>query len=186
MTAIADAVTDLREALPVAAALTAYADTAAHGDGWESAPPWNAAAAHALYGALAAIADAEAMLRYAITGRTGRRRHASHAGAALDAILSLSHAAPGHMVGQVTRDLNRCTMEIHLLAAVDKLERPMKITYPCPYCGLGMLRVLPRAGEVRCLRFGVCFDGDGRLPVGLMDVGLAGPQVHWADGRVTP
>ena len=190
MSPLADACDDLARWLPRAAALTAVPDTAARtrASGKPgSRPPWNPQAAMALLDALALIADTEAMLRYAVTGRSGRRRPASATGAALDAIASLGHGVPQDRARAAARDLARCVQAVQMLDAVDEIERPQRMPgVACPYCQMAMVMTLPRAGLVYCKRGGlVCADSNGFPPRGQVMVGRLGPCVEWQDGLVT-
>jgi hypothetical protein len=74
---------------------------------------------------------------------------------------------------------------VRVLAAVDEEELPRRVAAICPYCQLGMMRLYPRSGRVTCMRFGACFDENGRHPVGTAEAGRLGPCVVWADGRVS-
>jgi hypothetical protein len=194
--------------LPAAAALTARPDTdGTAGSGQPgSAPPWNTPAAYALTDAAEGLRRLEASMRRDVTGRTGRRRGGSGANtmAALKAIETLAYGLPERHVYEydekgrqkpcqcphcrAARIVGRWSRKIRELPAVDDAEPWRRVSATCPYCGLGMLRVQARSGRVACLRGGACLDGDGRPPVGHLDVSpLTGdPQVRWNDGLVAP
>jgi len=189
VTALSEACDELYRCLPLAAAIIAIPDTAARtrASGRPgSRPPWNQANADATFTAIAAINDIEADFRYAVTGRTGRRRPASETGAGLNAIAALGHAVSQHQVRAAIRELAARSREIRQLPQRDEEERPQRVSWPCPYCGLSMVRLLPRAATVACLRGGsVCFDANGNPPIGRAEVGRLGPCVVWADGLVS-
>ena len=188
MTALADALADVTTWLPRAAALTAHPDTTPASPGGKpgSRPPWNQAASNALWDALAVIAETRAMFAWLVHGRLVPAYPYAATGAALDAIGRLGHAVPPDRVRQAVRELHSAVQAVMMLPAVDEAERPQKVTAACPYCGASMLRVFPRSGQVTCLRFGACFDADGRHPAGTMEVGRLGAQVVWNDGLVAP
>lgn len=179
--------------LPVAAALIADEDEdGTTGSGQPgSAPPWNAAVAAALLDAHEGIRRLEASLRREVTGRTGPRRGGSDANtmAALKAIGNLGRAVDEDSAYAGARFLARWTRPIHELPAVDEAEPWRRVPAACPYCEFRMLYVQARSGRVACLRgAGACTDGDGRPPVGQLDVSqLTGdPLIRWADGLVAP
>lgn len=190
MTALADAVADLRPLIPVAAALITEPDAqgfAGHAQP-ASAPPWNTAAANALTDAHAAVRAIEAGMRYEVTGTvTVRGGSDANTDAALDAIEALGEAVCDAIAQSAAKTLAQLATAILMLPAVDLEERPQRITAPCPYCGRPMLRVYPRSGRLTCLAFGSCEDTDGRHPVGQIGrSGLDGsPVIQWADGLVT-
>jgi hypothetical protein len=187
VTALADACADIGEYLPRAKALITHPDTAPSGPGGKpgSRPPWNQAAANAEHDGLAVVADVHAMFTLIVTGRSAPRPPASATGRALAAIERLSHAVPDCHVRAAVRDLARCVYAVRVLAAVDEEELPRRVAAICPYCQLGMMRLYPRSGRVTCMRFGACFDENGRHPVGTAEAGRLGPCVVWADGRVS-
>ena len=176
--------------LPAAETLITRPDT----DGTEghaqpgSCPPWNPAAATAVMNAHEGLRRLEASLRLQVTGRPGIRRGGSQANtaAAIRAIEALGCAVTTDAMAQAARILDRWSRQIQELPAVDEAEHPQKVQAPCPYCGFGMLRVYPRSGQVTCLRWGACFDADGRHPAGVMEVGRLAAQVRWNDGLVAP
>jgi hypothetical protein len=129
----------------------------------------------------------EASLRLAVTGHTGPRRGGSDANtlAAIAAIENLGAAVTVRACTDAARIIDRWSVAIQQLAAIDEAERWQRVSgAPCPYCGTPMLRLAPRSGRVTCLRFGVCFDSDGRHPVGRVEAGPASgkPLITWADG----
>ena len=130
----------------------------------------------------------EASLRHAVTGHTGPRRGGSdvNTAAAITAIEALGNAVTDTAAGKAARLLDGWTAQIQQLAAVDEIDRWIRVTgAECPYCQAAMLRLAPRAGRVTCLRFGACFDGNNQHPVGFVQRGLDGdPMVAWADGLV--
>lgn len=187
---LAEACASLAAWLPEAAALIAEADAdGIAGSGQPgSRPPWNSAAAAAVMDAHEGVRRLEASLRQAVAGHPGPRRGGSDANTmdALRAIEALGHGVSADAEAEAARIIDRLSRAIRELPAVDEAERAQKITAPCPYCQFPMVRVFPRSGRVTCLRIGVCLDSDGRHPVGTMEVGLAGAQVRWNDGLVTP
>jgi hypothetical protein len=194
MTTLSEACADLRPLLPVARALLAEPDaqgSACHPQPG-SAPPWNQAAANALYDAHAAIRDTEQEFRQAVTGRPAHlaRRPGWSDGnteAALDAIGDLGEAVSDALAADAARVLGAAADAVLMLPAVDLEERPQRIRASCPYCGRPMLRVLPRSGQVTCLAFGACADSDGCHPRGLIGRSRldGSPVIEWADGLVT-
>jgi hypothetical protein len=194
MTAIADAIDDLRTCLPQAAVLVAQPDTGAVTRGGRpgSRPPWNQQAANALFDALAVIAAVEAMFRFLVTGHTGTPRPASATGASLASIVRLSHAVPRVYVAWAVRELARRIHEVRVLAAVDldesweKFRADAKGQRPrCPHCGQPDLRVAVRAGLVACVTVD-CADYAGNRPVASMTLGAVSgtPMVVGSDGTV--
>ena len=191
MSAVGDACADLAQWLPVAGTLigqpdddgtrTSRAQPASH-------PPWNQAAAAAALGAAEGVHRLEASLRLAVTGHPGRRRHLRETGAAISAVVSLAYAVDPRGQRQAAAYVMRLVTVIRQLPAVDEDERWQRVrTSVCPYCRLGMLRFAPRSGRITCLRYGSCWDADGRHPMGLLSVSKldAAPCVAWNDGLVT-
>jgi hypothetical protein len=127
----------------------------------------------------------------AVTGRPGPRRGGSDAStaAAIEAIENLGGAVTADAMAAAARILDRWSLQIQELPAVDEAEPPRRIGgVACPYCQYPMLWVRPREGEVTCLRYGACSgDLDGRHPVGRMDVSRlnGNPVIRWNDGLVT-
>ena len=188
-TALADACADLETWLPRARILLAQPDTApttghaAPG----SQPPWNAAVADALFGALEGIRGIEQDMRERLSGRSTERRPHAQAGATIRSIQRLAHALPDDGRQDITRQLARYTLLILQLPAVGREERWRKIAgAPCPYCGVPMLLAAPQSGRVTCLRYGACFDSRDCHPTGVMAVGdVSGqPMIAWADGFI--
>jgi hypothetical protein len=189
--ALGESCTAIATWLPVAQALTTEPDISgvtAHGAP-SSRPPWNSAAGNAAMDAHEGLRRLEAALRLAVTGRPGVRRGGSDANtaAAIDAIENLGQAVTVQAMAAAARILDRWVRQIQELPAVDEAEPWRKVAAACPYCRFPMLRVRPRSGEVTCLRYGACSDGDGQHPVGRLDVSvLSGdPLIRWADGLVT-
>lgn len=175
--------------LPVAAALIAEPDAdGVTGTGQPgSRPPWNSAAASAVTDAREGVRRLEASMRLAVTGRAGRARGGSDANttAAIRAIEALGHGVAPDAAAQAARILGRWSTAIQQLPAVDEIEHPRKIAIPCPYCAFSMMRLYPRAGRVTCLRYGACFDRDGKHPTGLVEQSIIGrPVVAWSDGLI--
>ncbi len=185
---------DLARWLPVAAALMAEPDIEDGTDAMPgvpspySRPPWNPAAANAALDAHEGLRRLEASLRLAVNGHPGPRRGGSTVNTfrALDAIGDLGAGVTAGAAARAARYLDGLTRPVEQLPAVDRAERPQRLTFPCPYCKIGMLRAFPRAGIVTCLPYGACWDGNGQHPKGMMEVGRLGPQVRWADGLVAP
>lgn len=190
MTTLAEACADLRPLLPVAQALIAEPDaqgSAGHAQP-ASTPPWNSAAANALYDAHAAVRDLEQAMRYEVTGSYMIRGGSDGCTlSALAAIERLGGSARQETADDAARVLSRLADAILMLPAVDLEERPQRVRAACPYCGRLMLRVKPRSGEVTCLAFGSCQDSDGAHPRGRVGRSrLDGTAViEWADGLVT-
>jgi len=183
---------DIAGWLTVARALTGQPDasgTTAHGQP-ASRPPWNSAAANAVMDAHEGLRRLEASLRLAVTGQPGHRRGGSDAStaAAITAIEALGTAVTVPAMAAAARILDRWSLQIQELPAIDKHEPWRRVGTACPYCGFGMLRVRARSGEVTCLRYGICRDSEGHHPVGRLDVSqLTGdPLIRWNDGLVAP
>ena len=200
---LAAACATIARLLPVAEAMMTEPDTGipaaatGHGRAAKAAgsalsalshPPWNPAAASAVMDAHEGLRRLEASLRRDVTGKLGRKRPGSDANtmAALEAIEALGCAVTASSAALAARILDRWSRQIQELPAVDEAERPQRIPAACPYCHFPMLRVFPRSGQVTCLRWGACFDADGRHPVGTVEVGRLSPQVRWQDGLVAP
>lgn len=184
MTTLAEACADLRPLLPVAAALLAEPDaqgSAGHPQP-ASCPPWNAAAASALFGAHAAIRDVEAEFRQAVTGRAAHlaRRPGwsdGNTAAALDAIEQLGEAVPGPLAAGAVRTLAAAADAVLMLPAVDLEERPRKLRGICPQCGRSMINAWGRGRKVACLGCGL----RGWMREGTVSDGC----IEWEDGEIT-
>jgi len=187
VTALGEACAAIAERLPQAAALTAKPDTdgsTGHGKPG-SRPPWNSAAANAALDAHEGLRRLEAVMRKAVTGHA-LRRGGSDANTlkAIEAIERLGAAMTADAAVQAARILDRWSLAIQQLPAIDEAERWQRVSGACcPYCGHPMLRLSPRSGRVTCLRWGVCADRDGNHPQGQVDRSVSGePMVSWADG----
>ena len=174
--------------LPEAVKLTPEPDVdGTSGDGQPgSRPPWNAAAANAALDAHEGLRRLEAAIRHAVTGHPGIRRGGSDANTA-EAIKAIEHLGAGMTAAaaaEAARILDRWSLAVQQLAAIDEAERWLKVSgVACPYCGYPMLRMSPRSGRVTCMHFGACFDAEGNHPQGLVDRSVGGdPMVSWADG----
>ena len=174
--------------LPEAVKLTPEPDVdGTSGDGQPgSRPPWNAAAANAALDAHEGLRRLEAAIRHAVTGHPGIRRGGSDANTA-EAIKAIEHLGAGMTAAaaaEAARILDRWSLAVQQLAAIDEAERWLKVSgVACPYCGYPMLRMSPRSGRVTCMHFGACFDADGNHPQGQVDRSVGGdPMVSWADG----
>lgn len=189
MTDLAQACADLAAWLPHAEDLVTEPD--ADGSTGRSAPasrpPWNAAAANAVFDVHAGVRELEQTMRYLVTGTLIRRGGSDAAtAAALAAIPALAEALPAAAATAAARQVERWVTEILQLPAIDQEDRPVRVMAPCPYCRMAMLRVYPRSGRVTCLRYGACADSDGRHPIGDIGRGIDGtPRVLWHDGLVT-
>jgi hypothetical protein len=188
-TALPEACATLGAWLPQAHQLTWQPDTdgSHHHGNTGSRPPWNTAAANAHLDACEGVRRLEASLRYAITGHPGPRRGPTTANTylALQAIENLGNAITTRAAAEAARILDRWSLAITQLPAIDKAERWQKVSgAACPYCGHPMLRLQPRSGRVTCLRYGACADADGNHPQGFVDHSVTGePMVAWADGH---
>lgn len=203
MTSLPDACDDLRQWLPVAAGLIAEPDADGTTSGAKpgSSPPWNGAAANALYDAHALIRETEQIFAQIVTGRMRPRRGWSDRNTtrALDAIEKLAEAVPQDHIRENGRPcrceycraasaLTASATIILQLPAVDEAERPQRVAFACPYCRFAMVRVYPKAGRVVCIRaMAGCADADGNPPQGSIGTSqLDGtPRITWQDGLVT-
>ena len=151
-----------------------------------STPPWNSAAANALFDALEGTRRIHSAMQREITGRDHPPQPHSRAGRTLQAIPRLALAVSETTRSDATRQLTRYTTTFLQLPAVDLEERPQRINAACPYCRRPMLRLYPRDGRLTCLAYGDCFDADGRHPIGHMTIGQASgePFIAWADGTI--
>lgn len=200
---VAEAAAELTRCFLVAKFLTRQPDTIpANGPGLPAGPaePWNGQAAAAFLDAVQEARDLEHELRAEVTGRPGlayRTRGSARGGSdgntirAIAAIVALSEAVGDEEAADAARRMTRRAVAVGRLPAVDTADVWQQVRYPCPYCQLGMLRACMRGeryGQVTCLRYGDCRDGDGHHPVGRLDVSrLTGDTiVVWTDGRVTP
>lgn len=187
---LAQSCADLATWLPIARQLITQPDDDGTTTGGQptSRPPWNPAAASAAMDAHEGLRRLEASLRLAITGHPGARRGGSDANtiAAIAAIERLGAGVTAAAMAEAARILDRWSVAIQQLAAVDEIERWQRVAgAQCPYCGNTMLRLAPRAGRVTCLRYGACEDGDGNHPLGQIQRSVSGdPIVVWADGQI--
>lgn len=188
--ALTEACADLTRWLPIAQRLITEADDDGTTTGGQpsSRPPWNPAAASAAMDAHEGLRRLEASLRLAITGHPGARRGGSDANtiAAIDAIEHLGAGVTAAAMAEAARILDRWSLAIQQLAAIDEAERWQRVAGACcPYCGNTMLRLAPRAGRVTCLRYGACEDAEGQHPVGHVQRSVSGdPIVVWGDGLI--
>jgi len=185
-----DACSDLAQWLPQAAALTASPDTAP-GPGTRTAPgshpPWNTEVAGLVYEIQAGLGDVAAGFRQTVTGTLTPRPPYRATGTVLRAISSLGTAVSSDQAQAAARQLGNWITAITQLPAIDVEERPRKIRSACPFCGIGMLRLLPRSGRVTCLRYGACTDSNGGHPEGVLAVSAINgePRIFWKDGKTT-
>ena len=177
-TALADACSDFAGLLPVASALISQPDTDGHHGHAApgSSPPWNPAAAAAVFDALEGIRRIHAAVRYSVTGRDGPLRPHAVTGGTLLAIVALAEALPAEEQREVGWQLARHLHPILWLAAIDAEEQPRR-NLQCPRCLRSMLRYWARSGEVACL---------GCMQKGQLFVGVVSgqPILRWVDGMV--
>jgi hypothetical protein len=210
VTAIPDVCADVAGWITLAALLVPEHDADGSqqpGSSSDSRPPWNAEAANACYDPAPFVRGLEASMRLAVTGHPGQARGGSDGNtrAALKAIESFAwplrrvHENAPREIGANGRlrpchcpycraghHLARLARAVQQLPAIDEAERPQRVATACPYCGIPMMRLFPRAGLVVCLRGGfACQDGDGNPPKGHARSGRLGPQIEWEDGLVT-
>ena len=179
MTALEQACDDLTAWLPRAAALLTQPDTqpTAIRAKPRSKPPWNSAAATALYDALEGIRRTHADMLSAVTSTYIRPSRAHSAtGRTLASIQRLAHALPPETVDEITCQLNHHITVILRLPAVDLEEQILKPDVPCPRCSRKMLRYRLLKGELACL---------GCQRKAVFTIGLSGPMVVWDDGEIT-
>ena len=136
----------------------------------------------------AGIRDRELIMR-AAAGLPLRRRGGSDKAtdAALKAIEALSSAVDPDAVTEAVRDLESLTRPILEHPAIDQAEPWRKIRgYACPYCKIEMVYARSRALQVTCIRYGVCWDSEGKHPMGHMEISqlTANPIIRWNDGLV--
>ena len=186
--ALRDACADLAAWLPAGAALIAEQDadgTSAHGKPG-SRPPWNAAAANAVYDAHAGLRRHHAMLHAEVTGQPLTHvASAAHAtGGHIRAIVALGVNASHASAQDTARAVTGWVIAIQQLPAVDEAERFIRVHgAECPYCHMPMLRLGARSGRVACLRFGSCYDSNGEHPSGFVSHSVSGDAfIAWNDG----
>jgi hypothetical protein len=185
MTDLAAVCDDLAEWLPRAAALTAIPDTTPGGGRHhqESRPPWNPAAATAVYDALETIRRAEQELRSELAGRYVHRRPHAATGHLLEQIPRLAEALPA-MGAHITAELHRRLSAILQLDGIGEQEPVRRITGArCPYCGAQTILIMAMSALVACGDPG-CRDSNGQRPRGALAAGAASgqPLIAWADG----
>jgi hypothetical protein len=125
-----------------------------------------------------------AALHTAVTGQPPRHRSYAQTGRTIVLIAALGAHASRADAEQATRIVFALAAPLRRLPAVDLDERWRKVSgVACRYCGTPMLRLGERSGTVTCLRWGACWDGDGRHPVGFLAHGVGGePMIAWNDG----
>lgn len=185
-----EALTALQDAFPHAAALIAIPDTApttGHGRPG-SRPPWNPQAAAAFYDPYQGIRWLHAAYHHEVTGRPLAHCAASarSTGAHIRAVAALAVNISPASAQEGARMAAGWVRRINQLPARDTEECPQRVTgAECFHCHVPMLRLLPKSGQVTCLRAGAnaCFDCDGNPSKGFIRRGLDGePLVEWADG----
>lgn len=187
-TALGEALAAIETALPAAAVFIPIPDT--HGTTTHgrpgSRPPWNQAAANAVYDAHAGLRRLHNMFHTEVTGRPlTHNPPGGHAtGTHIRAIAALAaNVSPG-TAREATHMVIRWVTVINQLPARDLEEKPQRVTAAkCYHCQVPMLRLFPRSGRVTCVRSGACYDCNGQHPTGFVRRGLDGePLVEWADG----
>lgn len=178
MTVVAEACADLEQWLPVSAALIAEPDTTTSRTHTAPAsrPPWNPAAANAVYDTLESIRRLHANIRLTVTGRDVPPRPHAVTGQTLTLIVSLSEALTGEQQRETAYQLSRHLTRLLWLPAIDVEEQPRR-NLPCPRCFRKMLLYWARSGDVACLG---CM-----VKAQLLYGAVSGePMLKWADGLV--
>jgi len=183
-TPLAEVCDDLAAWLPRAAALTTTQDAAAGGTRTQpsSRPPWNPAAASAVYDTLETIRRTEQQVRAEVTGRPQPRQPHARTGDTLTAIPRLAEALDD--TSDITRQLHRQLATLLRLDAIGEREPVVKVLgATCPYCGYRMLLAALQSARVTCARPD-CLDTNGDHPRGIISEGAASgqPLIAWADG----
>jgi len=189
MSDLSDVCADLATWLPHGAALVASQDTQPTTGRTQPAsrPPWNPAAAAAVYDALETIRRTHQELAENVAERPVQRKAIRFTGQSLTAIQRLAEAADQQQIKTITNRLARHVTAIRQLPAIGKDEPWTPVQgATCPYCQRDMLRAKMRKGEVTCLAYGACFDKNGEHPKGFMSLGEASgkPLIAWADGTI--
>ena len=189
MSDLSEVCADLATWLPHGAALVASQDTQPSTGRTQPAsrPPWNPAAAAAVYDALETIRRTHQELAENIAERPVQRKAIRFTGQSLTAIQRLAEATDQQQIKTITQRLARHVTAIRQLPAIGEDEPWTRIQgATCPYCGMQMLLAAMQSARVTCLRFGACFDADGNHPRGVMEQGAASsqPLIAWADGTI--
>ncbi len=189
---IGPAITECRDALIRLQPLIAQPDRTGPQTGTigrsapHSRPPWNEQAADAYWNIWFGAGSSVVLLRYAIGLSAGTPPRGSDA---LRQIGRLAPAAPDEQVLTVVHDLDRWAAAALAVPAIDEGEQWTALPQvgstppPCPYCHTFGLRMLKRAGEVRCF-FPACADTDGRPTRARMEPGRMTGEARlvFADG----
>jgi hypothetical protein len=151
-----------------------------------SRPPWNEQAADAYWNIWFGAGSSVILLRYSIGLTIATPPRGS---AALEQIPNLTPSATDDVVLIVVRNLDKWSAAALAVPAIDEGEQWVPLpqvgsTPPaCPYCHTFGLRMLKRAGEVRCF-FPACTDTDGRPTRARMESGRMTGEARlvFADG----
>jgi hypothetical protein len=196
---VADAAHTLTACIAAAEALIAHLD--ATGPGFisgaavASQPPWNAAVANALMDAHAGLRRLEAQVRRRVTGSVlARGGSDASTRSAIEALVNFAPTLARHHAAEVARQMDRWSVSVMSLPAVDHLPYWMPIrlsdgsaTPPCPYCGTPSLRRHEAYGVVACLKPSCPAATGGRRPwaqIGRDDRGRM--TWWWPDGTTQP
>jgi hypothetical protein len=163
--------------------------------GFESSPPWNAAAANAHMGIHAAARRAEDELLDLVGGQpSGRGGSDGNTLRALEAVVRLANGVGQDLADEILADLARLADDAATLPAWDEADRwvplpraPGQLPPGCPYCKDRSLRFIRGKLLIACCRPG-CKDGDGNRPAARVDrspVDKTTPAMLWNDGLVT-
>lgn len=154
-------------------------------------PSWNTQAAYLVFELHRLVRDQERRLRALVSGTLATRGGSDrNTFLALDALPNLAcGAGPDEehetltALGTWLRRAREALGEIEPLSRLPRL--PGQSEPRCPWCQRMTLRHQPYAGIVRCVNPG-CRDGDGRRPVGRVEIGRLScePLLLWGTGEV--
>lgn len=154
-------------------------------------PSWHTQAAYLVFELHRLVRDHESRLRVIVSGTRARRGGSDrNTFLALDALDALAGAAGPDEVHEtltaLTAWLRRAREALGEIEPLSRLPRlPGQSEPRCPWCQRMTLRHQPYAGIVRCIN-PACRDGDGRRPVGRVEIGRLScePLLLWGTGEV--
>lgn len=167
------------------------ADKTITGETMATRPPWHAEAANMIMTIHSGARELENELRlhcgYNPINRGGSENNTRQS---LNAIAKLAYAVDKHALKRAAKQIDAWVTGILQISDIDQSEkwvplprRPRMAPPPCPYCRTYMLRMLRRAGEVRCFN-PACRDNEGHRPHARMEYGQYSGTAYvlFADG----